>query len=102
MLTGPTVYGGDGFGQTPVTFNNSPMLTDPHTQLFIKSSLGAPGMSFGHCGQDILRRVAVTASKNAVIYDQMMTQYNTIRITPGTYCTLWFQLVGYDGVRNGF
>ena len=59
MLTGPTVFGGDGFGQTPITFNSIPMMRDPQTQLFIKGNLGAPGTSFGHCGQDILRRVHI-------------------------------------------
>ena len=97
MLTGPTVFGGDGSGATPITFNNIPMLRDPQTQLFIKGNLGAPGTSFGHCGQDILRRVPVTVPKNAVIYDEMLTEYNKVRVSPGSYRTLWFQLVGYDG-----
>ena len=99
MLTGLTVFGGDGFGQTPLIFNSFPLLTDPHSQLFIKGNLGIPGTSFGNCGQDILRRVAVTSPKNDLIYDHMTTQYNKVRVSAGMCSTLWFQLVGYDGLE---
>ena len=69
-----------------------------HNQVFIKGNLGIPGLVQGpRGGQDILRRVVVTAASLALNYDQAGTHYDNIRVAPGTISCLKFKLTGYDG-----
>ena len=89
--------GATSIGQTPLPMNLTPNL-QPHNQLFIKGSLGIPGLVQGPKGaQDVLRRCVITAPQHALNYDQAASHYDNIRIAPGTISTLNFKLVGYDG-----
>ena len=88
----------------PITFTSGslPMPQVPnlqnHNQVFIKGKLGIPGLVQGpRGGQDILRRVVVTAPQLALNYDAAGTHYDNIRIAPGTISCLRFKLTGYDG-----
>ena len=69
-----------------------------HSQVFIKGNLGIPGLVQGpRGGQDILRRVVVTAPQLALNYDAAGTHYDNIRVAPGTISCLHFKLCAYDG-----
>ena len=69
-----------------------------HNQVFIKGNLGIPGLVQGpRGGQDILRRVVVTAPQLALNYDAAGTHYDNIRVAPGTISCLHFKLCAYDG-----
>ena len=102
MVSGSTAYGGrtgqgEPVGTTPLVMNNVVNLQN-HTQVFIKGSLGIPGLSQGPRGaQDILRRCVITAPQLALNYDPSATHYDNIRIAPGTYSTMKFKLEGYYG-----
>ena len=97
MVKGPTVYGGVQYGTDPLVMNAVPILQN-HTQLFIKGSLGIPGLVQGPRGaQDILRRCVITAPQLGLNYDAAATHYDNIRIAPGTYSTMRFSLEGYYG-----
>ena len=97
MVKGPTVFGGVQFGTDPLVLNSVPILQN-HTQLFIKGSLGIPGLVQGPRGaQDILRRCVITAPTLALNYDAATTMHDNIRIAPGTYSTMRFSLEGYFG-----
>ena len=97
MLYGELVYGGTIYGTDPLVMNGGPNL-QAHTQVFIKGSLGIPGLSQGPRGtQDILRRCVITAPLLGLNYDPSATHYDNIRIAPVTYSTLKFKLCGYYG-----
>ena len=49
MVKGGTQFGGTLFGADPIVLNNVPILQN-HTQLFIKGSLGIPGLVHGADG----------------------------------------------------
>merc|ERR1712242_654561 len=71
-------------GGTSMTMPETPNMQN-HTQVFIKGNLGSPGLVQGpRGGQDILRRVVVTAPQLALNLDQAGTHYVSIRIPPGT------------------
>ena len=94
MVKGATQFVGTSFGTDPLVMNNVPILQN-HTQLFIKGSLGIPGLVQGPRGaQDILRRCVITAPQLALNYDAAATHYDNIRIAPGTYSTMRFKLEG--------
>ena len=77
--------------------NNIPNL-QLHNQVFIKGSLGIPGLVQRPRGaQDILRRCVITAPAQALNYDQAASHYDNIRVSPGNYSTMRFKLAGYDG-----
>ena len=97
MVKGETQFGGTVYGTNPIVMNSVPILQN-HTQLFIKGSLGIPGLVQGPRGaQDILRRCVITAPQLALNYDAAATHYDNIRIAPGTYSTMRFKLEGYFG-----
>ena len=97
MVYGNLISGGTIYGTDPLVMNGIPNL-QPHAQVFIKGSLGIPGLSQGPRGtQDILRRCVITAPLLGLNYDPSATHYDNIRIAPGTYSTLKFKLAGYYG-----
>ena len=97
MVKGETQFVGTSFGTDPLVLNSVPILQN-HTQLFIKGSLGIPGLVQGPRGaQDILRRCVITAPTLALNYDAATTMHDNIRIAPGTYSTMRFSLEGYFG-----
>ena len=60
-------------------------------------NLGIPWLVQGpRGGQDILRRVVITAPQLALNYDVAGTHYDNIRVAPGTTSCLKFKLVGWD------
>ena len=72
------------FGDTSIKMPDVPNMQN-HNQVFIKGNLGSPGLVQGpRGGQDILRRVVVTAPALALNYDSAGTHYDNIRIPPGT------------------
>ena len=101
MFTGSTVICGASFGTTPLVFRHQPNIMDEVTQLFIKGNLGTK-TNISSAGGDILKRVPVTARKHALIYDQSKTDYNRVHVSPGTYSSLWFQLVDWTGLEIDF
>ena len=101
MLSGGSVFGGIGptgieYGATPLVFHNHPNISDEVTQLFIRGNLGTE-TNICKAGGDVMRRVPVTAGKNDLIYDQSAKDNNRVHVAPGTYSSLGFQLVDYDG-----
>ena len=100
MVTGPTRFGGRNIGVTPFTLNDLQILHGERRQLFIRGSIGNPGIHVqgpGDMVQDILRRVAITAPPMSMIFDQVTSYFDTIRIPPGTLSTLQFKLVDVYG-----
>ena len=96
MLTGGSVFGGFGFGATPLVFRQPSNIHDEVTQLFIRGNLGTE-TNICKAGGDVMRRVPVTAGKSDLIYEQSAKDNNRVHVAPGTYSSLWFQLVDYDG-----
>ena len=67
------------------------------SELFVKGSLGSPGLVQGRRGaQDILRRCPITA-RSGWNLTEYMSHYDSIRVPPGTITTLKFRLEGDDG-----
>ena len=81
MMSGETAFGGktgqgEPIGTTPLVFNDVPNLQN-HTQVFIKGSLGIPGLSQGPRGaQDILWRCVIMAPSACL---ELRPQCNTLR-----------------------
>ena len=101
MLTGGSIFGGVSFGgtaygTTPLVCRQHPNIYDEVTQLFIRGNLGTE-TNICKAGGDIMRRVPVTAGKSDLIYEQSAKDNNRVHVAPGTYSSLWFQLVDYDG-----
>ena len=66
-----------------------------------KGNLGTK-TNISSAGGDILKRVPVTAQKHALIYNQSKTDYYRVHVSPGTYSSLWFQLVDWAGLEIDF
>ena len=106
MLTGGSVFGGISFsggvyGTKPIVFRHPPDISDGVTQLFIRGNLGTE-TNYCNAGGDIMRRVPATAVKSGLIYDQCMKENSKVHVAPGTYTSLWFQLVDYEGNEIDF
>ena len=101
MLIGSSVFSGVQFngtpyGSKPLVFNQPPNIYDEVTQLFIRGNLGTD-TNICRAGGDIIRRVPVSADKNDLIYEQSTKDTGEVHVAPGTYTSLWFQLVDYEG-----
>ena len=96
MVKGETQYGG-AVGTDPLVMQEAPNL-QAHSELFVKGSLGSPGLVQGRRGaQDILRRCPITARSGALNLTEFTSHYDSIRVPPGTISTLKFRLEGDDG-----
>ena len=97
MVKGPTLSVGSSVGPDSIVMNDAPNL-QAHSELFVKGSLGSPGLVQGRRGaQDILRRCPITARSGALNLTEFTSQYDSIRVPPGTISTLKFRLEGDDG-----
>ena len=96
MVEGPVQLGGE-YGTTPLVMNGTPNL-QAHSELYIKGSLGSPGLVQGRRGaQDILRRCPITTRSGGLNLTEYTSHYDSIRVPPGTITTLKFRLEGDDG-----
>ena len=91
-----SVLAASPYGNTPLVFRHPPNIYDEVTQLFIRGNLGTE-TNYCKAGGDVMRRVPVTADKNDLIYEQSSKENSKVHVAPGTYSSLWFQLVDYEG-----
>ena len=94
LSSGPALAMGKPYNTSTLPMPQVPNLQN-HSQVFIKGNLGIPGLVQGsRGGQDILRRVVITAPALALNYDAAGTHYDNIRVGPGTIRCLIFKLAG--------
>ena len=101
IVSGSRPYGGKNgatpIGQSPILMNEAPNL-QAYSELFVKGSLGSPGLVQGRRGaQDILRRCPITAPTGSLNLTEFASHYDYIRVPPGTISTLEFSLEGDNG-----